>query len=306
MIKYLVSFAFVCLLAACSREQEAPTAASPPPAPEAPPAELSEADLVAKVNKLKASAVEDSAAKVKLRELNRNVDANRRVYESFLLRSRETSEQEKITSKSARLISEAVPVAEKTGPNRKLMVAIGGAGGATLGAFLGLLPFFLRGLRQVAGGTGSDGSNFSNPIQPAGWAPSSHPVEGDLYSSADATSPPPLQMQPPAAPPLQTPITPQPAPPSGAANHAPSPQQVSANAGHVAQSTQQPAPQSVLGPMVYGMQMPLPGMAQPVAPQPVHQPMAYQTVPSMMVPQPALQPVQPQMIYTNWVPQEQK
>ena len=92
-----------------------------------------QSDLQAQVNELKASAVTDSAAKVKLRELGREVQANRQIYESFLLRSRETGEQENIRSKSARVISEAVPVKEKKGPNRKIIVAAGGIGGGALG-----------------------------------------------------------------------------------------------------------------------------------------------------------------------------
>jgi uncharacterized protein involved in exopolysaccharide biosynthesis len=131
-------------------------------------------DLAAQVNQLKAAAVHDSAAKVKLRELNRQVDAGRQIYESILLRSRETGAQENIRSSSARLISEAVPEFDKTSPNRKLVVAAGGIAGAAFGIGICLVLWFLAGLRLVA----MRGS-FHRPSQ------ESEPdaAEGDLYST---------------------------------------------------------------------------------------------------------------------------
>lgn len=110
-------------------------------------AQARQADLTAQMNQLRAAAVNDSAAKVKLRELNRQVDASRQVYESFLLRSRETGEQEKLRASSARIISEAVPISDKTGPNRKLLVVIGGIAGGMIGALLALVPWVLYGIR---------------------------------------------------------------------------------------------------------------------------------------------------------------
>ncbi len=146
-----------------------------------------EADLLSEVNTLKASAVNDSAAKVKLRELEREVEANRRVFESVLLRSRETSEQKNIKSESARVISGAVPPSEKEGPQRKLIVAGGGVVGAAFGAFLGLIPFMFGVLRNAAQVTGQP------PVR--GSMPPAHPesrsdagLEGDLYSSDDGYS----------------------------------------------------------------------------------------------------------------------
>ena len=131
-------------------------------------------DLIIQLNQLKATAVTDSAAKVKLRELNRQVEASRRIYEAVLLRSREIGEQENINSSSARVISEAVPVYEKTSPNRKLIVLIGILAGAGFGMVLALVPWFFTGLRSIARGGGA-------PRGPSRMMPVQH--QGDLYSS---------------------------------------------------------------------------------------------------------------------------
>ena len=124
------------------------------------------------VNTLKASAVTDSAAKVKLRELEREVDANRRVYETYLIRSRETGEQENLRTESARIISEAAPAAEKDGPNRKLITAAGGVAGGGLGMLLVLVPFAFGVARDFASGVRL---HPESPGQPS--------YDDDLYSS---------------------------------------------------------------------------------------------------------------------------
>lgn len=134
-------------------------------------------DLAAQVTQLKAAAVNDSAAKVKLRELSRQVEASRQIYEAFLLRSRETGAQENIRSSSARIISEAVPIAEKTGPMRKMHVILGGATGVVVGMMLALIPLVIIGFQQLLS---SAGGSVSSPSPT-----SARPVDsvGDLYSS---------------------------------------------------------------------------------------------------------------------------
>ncbi|MEP0942520.1 MAG: GumC family protein, partial [Rhizobiaceae bacterium] len=109
-------------------------------------------DLTAQVNQLKGAAVNDSAAMVKLRELNRQVEASRQIYESVLLRSRETGAEQSIRASSARIISEAVPTYEKSGPNRKVFVAAGVIVGAALGTMFVLVPFVWLGLQQLSFG----------------------------------------------------------------------------------------------------------------------------------------------------------
>ncbi len=68
-------------------------------------------DYEASLNKAlegqKRQSVQLSQASVRLRELERDVEASRDVYQSFLKRSRETEEQETLNTSSARIIGEA-------------------------------------------------------------------------------------------------------------------------------------------------------------------------------------------------------
>src|SRR5664279_896740 len=66
-----------------------------------------EASLSKALDAQKRQSVQLSQASVQLRELERDVDANRDVYQSFLKRSRETEEQETLNTSSARIIGEA-------------------------------------------------------------------------------------------------------------------------------------------------------------------------------------------------------
>ncbi|MEP3995437.1 MAG: GumC family protein [Rhizobiaceae bacterium] len=138
-------------------------------------------DLASQVNQMKAAAVNDSAAKVKLRELNRQVEASRQIYESFLLRSRETGEQENIRSSSARLISEAVPDSDKVGPKRKVLVATGAIAGTGVGMLFALIPLFLAAGRQMA--LNGSGNGLSHPESSHRIQAAAPPIVGDLYSS---------------------------------------------------------------------------------------------------------------------------
>ena len=80
---------------------------------------------------------------VLLRELDRELEANRAVYQSFLQRARETGEQETVDSTNARIITTAVPPDERTGPPRRLIVMGSAAGGFLLGLMLAVLAEFM-------------------------------------------------------------------------------------------------------------------------------------------------------------------
>src|ERR1700726_2673069 len=70
-------------------------------------AKLDEEALSRQVDGLKNTAVSTNESLVGLRELDREVQASRSVYESFLVRSRETGEQEQVDTKNIRIISKA-------------------------------------------------------------------------------------------------------------------------------------------------------------------------------------------------------
>jgi len=90
-----------------------------------------EASLGKALDAQKRQSVQLSQASVRLRELERDVDANRDVYQSFLKRSRETEEQETLNTSSARIIGEATVPRRRSFPPAMSVIAMIGF---TLGA----------------------------------------------------------------------------------------------------------------------------------------------------------------------------
>jgi Mrp family chromosome partitioning ATPase len=90
-----------------------------------------EASLNKALDAQKHQSVDLSQASVRLRELERDVEANRNVYQSFLKRSRETEEQESLNTSAARIIGEATaPQRRIFPPAMSLIAMIGFAIGA--------------------------------------------------------------------------------------------------------------------------------------------------------------------------------
>lgn len=85
-----------------------------------------ETSLTRALEAQKRQSVQLSQASVRLRELERDVEASRDVYQSFLKRSRETEEQESLNTSSARVIGEAtVPQRRSFPPGMSVLAAIG-------------------------------------------------------------------------------------------------------------------------------------------------------------------------------------
>jgi uncharacterized protein involved in exopolysaccharide biosynthesis/Mrp family chromosome partitioning ATPase len=85
-----------------------------------------EASLNKALDAQKAQSVQMSQAAVRLRELERDVEASRDVYQAFLKRSRETEEQESLNTSSARIIGEAtVPQRRSFPPAMSLLAMVG-------------------------------------------------------------------------------------------------------------------------------------------------------------------------------------
>ncbi len=82
---------------------------------------------------------------MKLRELEREATARRSVYEAFLLRSRETNEQEGLNTANVRVLSEARPPLDPAGTSRKLFVIAG-----LIAGFLAGLDYSRPQLRTAA------------------------------------------------------------------------------------------------------------------------------------------------------------
>jgi uncharacterized protein involved in exopolysaccharide biosynthesis/Mrp family chromosome partitioning ATPase len=95
-------------------------------------------DFEASLNKAleaqKRQSVQLSQASVRLRELERDVEASRDVYQSFLKRSRETEEQESLNTSAARIIGEATVPQRRTFPPPMSIIAILGFMLGALGA----------------------------------------------------------------------------------------------------------------------------------------------------------------------------
>jgi uncharacterized protein involved in exopolysaccharide biosynthesis/Mrp family chromosome partitioning ATPase len=94
-----------------------------------------EASLNKALDAQKDQSVRMSQAAVRLRELERDVEASRDVYQAFLKRSRETEEQESLNTSSARIIGEAtVPQRRSFPPAMSLLAMVGFMFGALAAA----------------------------------------------------------------------------------------------------------------------------------------------------------------------------
>ncbi|MDH4440002.1 MAG: exopolysaccharide transport family protein [Rhizobium sp.] len=111
---------------------------------------------------LKSSLNESDESMVQLRELERKLASDRLVYESFLLRTRQLSGQERTISENPQIISAGQVPLGKAGPRRSLIVA----GATILGFLVGCGLALARDIRPSADGR-------SVPAAPAPAEPAS-------------------------------------------------------------------------------------------------------------------------------------
>ncbi|WP_292209743.1 Wzz/FepE/Etk N-terminal domain-containing protein [Mesorhizobium sp.] len=95
--------------------------------------------LEAKVAGMKSKSLDTDQASVKLRELQRDLEAVRSVYATYLQRAQETREQVNVDSTNARIISDAMPALKKSWPPLLLLVFGAFFGGLGLGTGLALI-----------------------------------------------------------------------------------------------------------------------------------------------------------------------
>jgi uncharacterized protein involved in exopolysaccharide biosynthesis/Mrp family chromosome partitioning ATPase len=134
-----------------------------------------EASLNKALEAQKRQSVQMSQASVRLRELERDVEASRDVYQSFLKRSRETEEQESLNTSSARVIGDAtVPQRRTFPPAMSLLAMIGFVFGAAAAAA------WIIAADQLTPG--------ANPIQPQ--KPATPPVASKKRTVAPDPEPP--------------------------------------------------------------------------------------------------------------------
>src|SRR5262249_61887989 len=81
-----------------------------------------ETTLATNLATLKQRAMDTGLAFVKLRELEREAEASRAVYESFLVRTREIREQERLDTANVRVLADAQPPQGLSWPPRRLLM----------------------------------------------------------------------------------------------------------------------------------------------------------------------------------------
>ncbi|WP_199086487.1 exopolysaccharide transport family protein [Bosea sp. ASV33] len=97
-----------------------------------------ERQLARRVDQLTAGQYAAGRASVQLRELEREVESSRAIYDAFLKRARETGELGGIDTTNARIISPAMPPLEKSGVSRRTLALLGLVGGGGVGMLLAL------------------------------------------------------------------------------------------------------------------------------------------------------------------------
>ena len=92
----------------------------------------------------------DREVSVKLRELERDADASRNIYNSFLERYKEMADQQELIEADAKVVSTAAPPSRPSTPGAKLFGAVGFTASLMLGTLLALLlERFDNGLRSA-------------------------------------------------------------------------------------------------------------------------------------------------------------
>ncbi|MDP3409396.1 exopolysaccharide transport family protein [Bosea sp. (in: a-proteobacteria)] len=156
-----------------------------------------ERQISRRVDQLTANQYAAGRASVELRELEREVESSRVVYDAFLRRARETGELAGIDTTNARVISAAMPPLEKSGISRRVIVMVGAVfgGGAGVALALGLALFGVA-LRPAPRPRVEETDPVAAPAMVAP-EPVAAPVAGPLVPAAAAAGP--SAAAPPAA-----------------------------------------------------------------------------------------------------------
>jgi exopolysaccharide transport family protein len=98
-----------------------------------------EQSIEASLGFMKGGAAETNTAEITLRELEREAQANKALFESFLTKFKETSEQEKLRTSTARIIERAQVPGSPSAPQRSRIAMMWLIAGLALGAALAFL-----------------------------------------------------------------------------------------------------------------------------------------------------------------------
>ncbi len=103
-----------------------------------------ETALSKKLAGMKVKSLDDDKADVHLRELQRQAEAARSIYQAFLLRAKETMEASNVDTTNARIITHALPPLQKSWPPTLLLLLGAGFLGMSLGASASLAHEYVR------------------------------------------------------------------------------------------------------------------------------------------------------------------
>ena len=110
-----------------------------------------EAQLAQSFQEMESQLGDAAHSGLRLVQLQREADANRSIYETFLSRYKQAMEQESLAMPDARLISRAVPPEDPIYPNKLRFLLIGIVGGLAVGGGLAFLrEGFDRRIRQTS------------------------------------------------------------------------------------------------------------------------------------------------------------
>jgi polysaccharide biosynthesis transport protein len=158
-----------------------------------------EATLAANLERLKTELEGTNDASVRLRELDRDVQASRSVYESFLVRTREVSEQERLDTTNIRVIAAPdLPENRSFPPRTILLLAAGGMLGGILGvglAFFGEWRERRRALAPAPAKAAVAPATVAPPVAPTPYVPAP-----PVAAASPVVTSPPRQPSPPVAP----------------------------------------------------------------------------------------------------------
>jgi uncharacterized protein involved in exopolysaccharide biosynthesis len=150
-----------------------------------------EKSISSQVDQLKREALATGKDTVELRELERELESNRVIYQSFLTRAREVGEAERIDTTNARIITTAIAPLERVGPQRRLMVMGAGLAGLLLGALLAIGVEAKDRIRWRA-----DAPAIATPAPASSAAQPSAQWQADAFRTAEAVgAAPPGQAQ---------------------------------------------------------------------------------------------------------------
>lgn len=147
-----------------------------------------EQQLAQRLAQLKVRHGDVSGDLVRLRELEREAATRRAVYESSLLRARQTGEQRDINTANITVISEAYPPLEPSGPSRAMIsvfgMVLGFASGVGLAAMRGAYESLRDRRRRHDPGGRRDRGGTDAPVPPSGG-----PAGGGAKERVRSTAP---------------------------------------------------------------------------------------------------------------------